>query len=116
MRQALPVWRSLLYVPAHAEGFVAKAHEQQPLSLAVRDIVIGALDPSAARSRRRRDRPMRAGDRAPRQHLGRAAAPSGARPMRSSAQGSFCGDSRTRPPRCNAFTTKQNAHVYLLAA
>ena len=28
MTQALPVWRSLLYVPAHVERFVAKAHER----------------------------------------------------------------------------------------
>ena len=26
MRQDLPVWRSLLYVPAHVEKFVASAH------------------------------------------------------------------------------------------
>jgi len=28
MMRSLPVWRSLLYVPAHVERFVAKAHER----------------------------------------------------------------------------------------
>jgi len=28
MKRQLPVWRSLLYVPAHVERFVAKAHER----------------------------------------------------------------------------------------
>jgi citrate lyase subunit beta/citryl-CoA lyase len=28
MKRPLPVWRSLLYVPAHVERFVARAHER----------------------------------------------------------------------------------------